>query len=47
MMRNLTTRVRNALVVGPADSEMTLDYLFLAIETIWCSQGSFLFSLGI
>ena len=27
--------------------EMTLDYLFLAIETILCSQGSFRRDLGI
>jgi len=28
-------------------NEMTLDYLFLAIETIFCSQGSFRCDLGI
>ena len=35
------------LAIGPYRHEMTLDYLFLAIETILCSQGSFRCVLGI
>ena len=40
------TRQRLALAHALA-CEMTLDYLFLAIETILCSQGSFRRDLGI
>lgn len=35
MMRTSTTRVRNELSVATRHSEMTLDYLLLAIEVIF------------
>ena len=44
----ISTAPKSRTVSGDSPQrEMTLDYLFLAIETILCSQGSFRRDLGI